>query len=121
MTDNPNPVQFTQLVEAITKLIDEIKLLNLNLTVANARLRLTDDAFRLAGTEFGKLLDTTGVVQETAEVAVKKATGEELSDEEQRVTLVEMNLHLERVKQAAENIVSTVVSLKKGSSIDKEI
>jgi len=118
---NPDPAEFAQLVEAISRLVDEIKLLNLNLTVANARLRLTDEAFKLASADFGALLDTTSVAQETAEIAVKKATGTPLADQEQRVTLTEMNMHLERVKLAAESIVNTVVSLKKGNSIDQEI
>ena len=118
---NPDPKQFAELVQAISRLVDEIKLLNLNLTVANARLRLTDDAFKLTGNDFGTLLDTTSLAQETAEVALKKATGKPLDEDEQRVTLAEMNIHLERVKRAAESIVNTVVSLKKGNSIDQEI
>jgi hypothetical protein len=121
MTANPDATQFGRLVTAISRLVDEIKLLNLNLTIANARLRLTDQAFKLVSTDFGTLLDTTSVAQETAAVAVKRATGEPLDSDEQKITLAEMNLHLERVKQAAENIVSTVVSLKKGNSIDQEV
>ncbi len=118
---NPDPVEFTQLVEAISRLVDEIRLLNLNLTVANARLRLTDAAFKQVSTDFGELIDTTSVAQEVAAVAVKRASGKPLDEDEQQVTLAEMNVHLDRVRKAAESIVNTVVSLKKGNSIDRQI
>ncbi len=112
---------FAELVERVTLLVDEIKLINLNLTIANARLRLTDNAFQAVGGSFRQLIDTTTETQEAAELMVKRARGEDLSSDERDMIKRELDQSMEKIQRAAENIIQTVVAIKKGQRVNRDI
>lgn len=120
MNKAESTVSFAQLVEHVTLLVDEIKLVNLNLTVANARLRLTDNAFQAVGGSFRQLIDTTTETQEAAEIVLKRACGENLTDDERDFMKRELDQNLEKIQRAAENIIQTVMSIKKGQRVNRE-
>ena len=120
MTDTETTASFAGLVEQVTLLVDEIKLINLNLTIANARLRLTDNAFQAVGGSFRQLIDTTTETQEAAEIMLKKARGEDLRDDERDFMKRELDQNLEKIQRAAENIIQTVLAIKKGQRVNRE-
>lgn len=109
-----------RLVEHVTLLVDEIKLINLNLTIANARLRLSDNAFQAVGGSFRQLIDSTAETQEAAAVLLKKTRGDKLDDDELDVMKKELDSNLEKIQRAAENIIQTVMAIKKGARINRE-
>ncbi len=119
MTGHPRENELSTLIERVTLLADEIKLVNLNLTVANARLRLTDSAFQAVGGSFRQLIDTATDAHEAAELALKRARGTTLSDEEKHKIQRELDSNLERIQQAAESIINTVLAIKKGQRLDR--
>ncbi len=120
MTTIPQTPDLATLVERVALLVDEIKLVNLNLTIANARLRLTDNAFQAVGGSFRQLIDAATDTQNAAEVALKRARGDEMSDDEKLYIQKELDQNLDRIRQAAESIINTVLAIKKGQRINRE-
>ncbi|MGB5105540.1 MAG: hypothetical protein WBP29_05385 [Candidatus Zixiibacteriota bacterium] len=121
MNKTESAASLEELVERVTLLVDEIKLINLNLTIANARLRLTDNAFHAVGGSFRQLIDTTTETQEAAELMVKRARGEELTGNERDTIKRELDSSIEKIQRAAENIIQTVVAIKKGQRVNRDI
>jgi hypothetical protein len=84
MTDQRD--EFVELVDHVAEMVEEIKLMNLNLTVAHAKLRLNDSAFQTVGRSIQQLLDTASASVEVATIALKNARGERLTDDEKFVS-----------------------------------
>jgi hypothetical protein len=120
MTNAAPTPDLATLIERVSLMVDEIKLVNLNLTIANARLRLTDNAFQAVGGSFRQLLEAATDTQDSAEIALKRARGDALTDEEKQTIQKELDQNLERIRQAAENIINTVLAIKKGQRINRE-
>ncbi len=120
MNPTPQTPDLATLIERVELMVDEIKLVNLNLTIANARLRLTDNAFQAVGGSFRQLLDAATDTQDAAETALKRARGDELTEAERNAIQKELDQNLERIRQAAENIINTVLAIKKGQRINRE-
>ena len=111
--------EIKHLAELISEMIDEIKILNLNLTVANAKLRMTDPAFEVVGRSFNELVDTAAVSSEEASIALKKLRGDKLSDEEARFVPKSLDTHLDKIEKSAEYLIRTVTALKKNQQLGK--
>jgi hypothetical protein len=112
--------EFAQLIASVATIVDEVKLLSLNLTIGNAKLRLTDNAFQSVASSVRELLDLANDSSAEAEVALKKARGEKLSDSDRRYTQKELDRSLEKIKRGAEHIIQSVVSIKKGQKINRQ-
>lgn len=110
----------TKLITKVAELVDEIKLLSLNLTIGNAKLRLTDNAFQAVAGSFRELLDIAADGAEEAEVALKRARGDLLTSEEKRRSQKELDSSLDKIKKGAEHIIQTVISIKKGQKINRQ-
>ncbi len=113
--------EFVELVDHVAEMVEEIKLMSLNLTVAHAKLRLNDSAFQTVGRSFQQLLDTASASVEEATIAVKNARGEKLTDDEKFVGQTELNSSLEKIKKEAEHIIQTVLAIKKTQRINRQV
>jgi len=109
-----------RLVDNLSQLVDEIKLLNLNLTIANAKMRLSDDAIHSVSGSFNELIDTTAACAEEAEVALKRVRGEKLEESEERYGTTDIDVGLDKIKRVAEYIIQSVMSIKKGRKGNKQ-
>lgn len=112
---------FMELVDHVAEMVEEIKLMSLNLTVAHAKLRLNDSAFQMVGRSFQQLLDTAAASTEGATVAIKNARGQKLTDDEKSIDLIELDSSLEKVKKEAEHIIQTVLAIKKTQKINRQV
>jgi len=112
---------FTKLVDHVAELVDEIKLMSLNLTIAHAKLRLSDSAFQAVGRNFQQLLDSAAAGVEEAAVTLKKSRGENLTDDETFIGQTELESSLDRVKGEAEHIIQTVLAIKKTQKINRQV
>jgi hypothetical protein len=119
MTDQHD--EFVELVDHVAEMVEEIKLMSLNLTVAHAKLRLNDGAFQTVGRNFQQLLDTAAASVEEANIAVKNARGQKLTDDEKFVGQTELNSSLEKIKKEAEYIIQTVLAIKKTQRINRQV
>jgi hypothetical protein len=119
MTDQRD--EFVELVDYVAEMVQEIKLMGLNLTIAHAKLRLNDSAFQTVGRSFQELLDTAAVSVEEATVVLKNARGQKLTDDEKFVNPSELNLSLEKIKKEAEHIIQTVLAIKKTQKINRQV
>ncbi len=119
MTDHRD--DFVELVDHVAEIVDEIKLMSLNLTVAHAKLRLSDSAFQTVGRSFQQLLDTAAASVEEATIALKKVRGEKLTEDEKFVSQTELDSSLERIKKEAEHIIQTVLAIKKSQRINRQV
>ncbi len=113
--------EFLKLVDHVAELVDEIKLMSLNLTIAHARLRLNDNAFQVVGRNFQQLLDTAAAGVEEAAVTLKKARGEKLTEDELTQNQSDLEASLDRVKSEAEQIINTVLAIKKSQRINRQV
>src|SRR5512140_3721019 len=109
MSMNESHDDFLKLVDHVAELVDEIKLMSLNLTIAHARLRLNDSAFQAVGRNFQQLLDTAAAGVEEAAVTLKRARGEKLTDDEQTESHSDLEANLNKIKAEAEQIINTVM------------
>lgn len=114
-------VEIAHLLEQTARLIDEISRLNLNLSVAHARLRLDNPVFQTLEQSFRDLLDRSVNSQERAEAALRRARGEKLSDDEKTIVLNELDDNLDKIRIAAENIIGTINLIRKGQRFDAKI
>lgn len=118
---NDHHDEFIRLVDHVAELVDEIKLMGLNLTIAQAKLRLNDGAFQTVGRSFQQLLDTAAASVEEATVALKNARGDRLTDDEKFINQTELASSLERIKKEAEHIIQTVLAIKKSQRINRQV
>jgi hypothetical protein len=113
--------EFMELVDHVAEMVEEIKLMSLNLTIAHAKLRLNDSAFQTVGRSFQQLLDTAAASAEQATLAVKNARGQKLTDSERFISPTELDSSLEKIKSEAEQIIQTVLSIKKTQKINRHV
>ncbi|MCX6830772.1 MAG: hypothetical protein NT028_01380 [candidate division Zixibacteria bacterium] len=119
MTDQRD--DFVELVDHVAEMVEEIKLLSINLTVAHAKLRLNDNAFQTVGRSFQQLLDTAAASVEEATIVLKNARGQKLTDDEKFVGQTELDSSLEKIKKEAENIIQSVLAIKKTQRINRQV
>lgn len=119
MTDRHD--EFIKLVDHVAEMVEEIKLMSLNLSIAQAKLRLSDSAFQTVGRSFQQLLDTAAVSAEAATVALKNVRGQTLKNDESSVCRIELDSSLEKVKKEAEHIIQTVLAIKKTQKINRQV
>jgi hypothetical protein len=108
----------TALIKLVEGLVDQLKLLNLNLTVANARLRLRDSAFRSVEQSFGDMLDMVADCCKQAEIGLARAKGDQQDGLDPIAPLLELDQSARKIKAFAEQIIETVVSLKRRERVD---
>jgi hypothetical protein len=118
---NDHRDELLRLVDHVAELVDEIKLMGLNLTIAHAKLRLNDSAFQSVGRDFQQLLDTAAASAEQATTALKSARGQKLADDERPAEEFEMELSLEKIKKEAEHIIQTVLAIKKSQRMNRQV
>ncbi len=119
MTDQR--AEFVELVDHVAEMVEEIKLMSLNLTIAHAKLRLNDSAFQTVGRSFQQLLDTAAASAEEATIALKNARGQKLTDDEKFVSQSELDSSLEKIKKEAEHIIQSVLAIKKTQRINRQV
>ncbi len=105
-------------VERVEALAEELKMLSLNLTVANAKLRVRDSAFHTVNASMNEMLDLASAAHDAAAHAVRKARGEKLDDGEIEKMPIELDALLDKIKALAEDIIKTVVAMKRGPGVD---
>jgi hypothetical protein len=81
--------------------------------------KINDSAFGAVGSSFNTLIDTANDSYEEAEVALKKARGEKLSDDEKKYLQKDLAANLDKLQHAAEHIIHTVTMIKKSQRINK--
>ena len=64
--------KMTTLADQVEELVEQLKLLNLNLTVSSTRLYQSDDAFRAVAGDFERLLAVSARSKEEAAYLLKK-------------------------------------------------
>jgi hypothetical protein len=112
---------FVELVDHVAEMVEEIKLMGLNLMVAHAKLRLSDSAFQVVSSNFQQLLDTATASVEEATIALKNVHGQKLTDDEKFVSQTELDSSLEKIKKEAEHIIQTVLAIKKTQRINRQV
>jgi CRISPR/Cas system-associated protein Cas5 (RAMP superfamily) len=105
----------------LTGLIDELKLVSLNLAVAQAKLRLRDRAFQAVGSSFKELLDSAARSTERAESLIERAHGRSTELPPPDDEAGQLEVALETIQRLAERIVQTVEAIKRGRGIDKRL
>jgi hypothetical protein len=113
--------EFVELVDHVAEIMEEIKLMSLNLTIAQAKLRLNDSAFQTVGRNFQQLLDTATASVEEATIMLKKVRGQKLTDDERFGSQTELDSSLEKIKKEAEHIIQTVLAIKKTQRINRQV
>lgn len=113
--------ELVKLVDHVAEMVDEIKLMSLNLTIANTKLRLNDSAFQAVGRNFQQLLDTATASVEEASIALKNVRGQKLTDDEKLGDRTELDSSLEKIRKEAEHIIQTVLAIKKSQRINRQV
>lgn len=108
-------------VERVEALAEELKMLSLNLTVANAKLRVRDSAFYTVNASMNEMLDLASTAHDEATHAVRRARGEKLDSCEIEKRPMEIDALLDKIKSLAEYIIRTVVTLKRGPGVDQRL
>ncbi|MFH2055538.1 MAG: hypothetical protein ABIJ61_06245 [bacterium] len=108
-------------LKEVTTLADELRLVSLNLTVAHAKLRLTDEAFQAVNAQVREMLDTAARTSEKAEELKRRAAGATQATQDGSELGDGLEQSLDRIKELAEKIIVTVTAIKRGRSIDQRL
>ena len=111
---------FVRLIDRVSELVDQIKTMVLNLSVASAKLQVDDPAIRTAGGSFRELLDRAHDSFSEAEVAIKRAKGMPVTEVERTVTLTELDDNLARIQRAAEQLLHAIAAVRGRRRVDRE-
>ena len=108
-------------LKQVRTLVDDLKLVTLNLTVAHAKLRLKDEAFQAVGSEMREMLDAANCTSESAAELSQRAIGEIHSTADGANLGEGLEVALDQIKKLAEKIIITVTAIKRGRSIDQRL
>ena len=108
-------------VERVEALAEELKMLSLNLTVANAKLRVRDSAFHTVNASMNEMLDLASFAHDEAAFAARKARGGELDGSDIERKPLELDPLLNKIRTLAEYIIRTVVTIKRGPGVDQKL
>jgi hypothetical protein len=108
-------------VERVVALAEELKMLSLNLTVANAKLRVRDSAFHTVNASMSEMLDLASFAHDEAAFAIKKARGCKLDGSELERMPLDLDAVLDKISTLAEYIIRTVITMKRGPGVDQKL
>lgn len=108
-------------LKQVRMLVDDLKLVSLNLTVAHAKLRLKDEAFQAVSSEMREMLDAANRTSESATELGQRAIEDVHSVADGSNLGDGLDVALDQIKSLAEKIIITVTSIKRGRSIDQRL
>jgi hypothetical protein len=108
-------------LKQVRTLVDDLKLVSLNLTVAHAKLRLKDEAFQTVSSEMREMLDAANCISERVVELNQRVIGDFHSVEDGANLGEGLEVALDLIKSLAEKIIITVTAIKRGRSIDQRL